>query len=123
MGEARLATMTPLTLDLPPEMRARLAEEAERRNVTESAFVHAAVAKALAEAEKPGVDQAQPVAEPREASVDQPESSGRVSCLDLAGDLIGCVRSGTPDLATNPHYLEEAIVRDGKTRARGGIRP
>ena len=29
--------MTPLTLDIPPESRARLSEEAERRNVTESA--------------------------------------------------------------------------------------
>lgn len=60
------------------------------------------------------MDQAQPVAEPREPGVDQPENSGRVSCLDLAGDLIGCVRSGTPDLATNPRYLEEAIVRDAR---------
>ena len=43
----------PLTLDLPPEMRARLSEEAQRRNVTESAFVHAVVEKALADAEEP----------------------------------------------------------------------
>ena len=79
MAEASLAAMTPHTRDLPPEMRARLSEEAQR---------------------EPGVD--------------QPESSERTSCLDLAGDLIGSVRSGTPDLATNPRYLEEAIVRDAR---------
>lgn len=106
--------MMPLTLDLPPEMRARLSEEAERRKVTESDFVYAAVAKALAEAEESVGNQAQPAAEPREPGVDHPESSGRVSCLDLAGDLIGCVRSGTPDLATNPRHLEEAIVQDAR---------
>ena len=95
-------------------MRARLSEEAERRNITESAFVRAVVEKALADAEEPGMDQAQPLAEPREPGVDQPKSSERVSCLDLAGDLIGCVRSGIPDLAPNPRYLEEAIVRDAR---------
>lgn len=68
--------MTPLTLDLPPEMRARLSAEAKRRHVS--------------------------------------EATGRLSCLDLAGDLIGCVQSGVPDLATNPRYLDEAIVRDAR---------
>lgn len=106
--------MTPLTLDLPPEMRARISVEAERRNVSESAFVHALVAKALAETEESVTEQAQPVAEPREPSVDQPRSSGRMSCLDLAGDLIGCVRSGIPDLATNPRHLEDAVIRDAR---------
>lgn len=141
--------MTPLTLDLPPEMHARLSEEAERRNVSESAFVQEIVAKALVEAEEsvveqiePVVAQAQAVAEPRNPGADQPRKSGRMSCLDLAGDLIGSVkgppdlsttgvrcldlagdligsvRSGKPDLATNPRYLEEAIVRDA-SRWRG----
>ncbi len=105
--------MTPLTLDLPPEMRARLSEEAERRNVTESAFVHAVVEKALAAAESVA-DQARSTADPSEPGEYRPRSSARMSCLELAGDLIGCVRSGTPDLATNPRYLEEAIVRDAR---------
>ena len=105
--------MTPLTLDLPPEMRARLSEEAERRNVTESAFVHAVVEKALAAAESVG-DQARSTADPSEPGEYRPRSSARMSCLELAGDLIGCVRSGTPDLATNPRYLEEAIERDAR---------
>lgn len=106
--------MMSLTLDLPPEMRARLSEEAERRNITESAFVHAVVEKALAAADESVAEQVQPGTEPRGPGVDQPQSAGRTSCLDLAGDLIGCVRSGTPDLATNPRYLEEAIVRDAR---------
>ena len=107
--------MTPLTLDLPPEMRARLSEEAERRNVTESAFVHAVVEKALAAAESVA-EQARSTAEPREPGEYRPRSSARTSCLELAGDLIGCVRSGTPDLATNPRYLEGAIARDARHR-------
>lgn len=112
--------MTPLTLDLPPEMRARLSEEAERRNVTESAFVHAVVEKALAAAEESVADQARSTAEPREPGEYRPRSSARTSCLELAGDLIGCVRSGSPDLAKNPRYLEEAIVRDAKVHNGGG---
>lgn len=111
--------MTPLTLDLPPEMRARLSEEAKRRNVTESAFVHAVVGKALAAAEA-GADQARPTADPSEPGEYRPRSSARMNCLELAGDLIGCVRSGTPDLATNPRYLEEAIERDAKVHNGGG---
>ena len=112
--------MTPLTVDLPPEMRARLSAEAERRRVSESAFLQAILEKVLAQAEK-ALAQAeslaeltQSVAEPREPSAGAPRTTGRMSCLDLAGDLIGCVRSGTPDLATNPRYLEEAIVRDAR---------
>lgn len=95
--------MTPLTLDLPPEMRARLSAEAKRRHVSESAFVQAIVAEALA-----GADVLVPVDDGADGT-----ASG-VSCLDLAGDLIGCVRSGSPDLATNPQYLEEAVVRDAR---------
>lgn len=105
--------MTPLTLDLPPEMRARLSEEAERRNVTESALVHAVVEKALAAAES-GADQARSTVDPSEPGEYRPRRSARMSCLELAGDLIGCVRSGTPDLGTNPRYLEESIVRDAR---------
>lgn len=95
-------------------MRARLSAEAKRRHVSESAFVQAIVAEALAGAEAPVAEPAQPVAEPRETSTDSPRATGRMNCLDLAGDLIGCVRSGVPDLATNPRYLDEAIVRDAR---------
>ena len=95
-------------------MRARLSAEAKRRHVFESAFVQAIVAKALAGAEASVGEPAHPVVEPRETSADAPRAAGRVSCLDLAGDLIGCVQSGIPDLATNPRYLDEAIVRDAR---------
>ena len=84
-------------------MRARLSAEAKRRQVSESAFVQAIVAEALAGAE---------------ALVQVDNGAGgtpsRVSCLDLAGDLFGSVRSGTPDLATNPQYLDEAVIRDAR---------
>ena len=101
-----MVVMTPLTLDLPPEMRARLSAEAKRRHVSESAFVQAIVAEALAGAE---------VFVPAD---DGAAAASGVSCLDLAGDLIGSVRSGKLDLATNPQYLEEAIARDA-TRWKG----
>ena len=129
--------MTPLTLDLPPEMRARLYAEAKRRHVSESAFIQAMVAKALAgpevlapvkgataSASDPRATQRQPdflgTAGDLSWSIEGPAELSKtgVSCLDLAGDLFGSVRSGNPDLATNLQYLEETIVK-GVTRWRG----
>ena len=40
------------------------------------------------------------------------------SAVDPAGDLIGCVRGGLPDLATNPRHLEEAILEDAERGRR-----
>lgn len=95
--------MTPLTLDLPPEMHARLSEEAERRNVSESAFVQEIVAKVLADA-----DGGSASADGRLATAPQPR---QLSCLEAAGDLVGSVQ-GPSDLSTNPRYLEEGMTMD-----------
>lgn len=35
------------------------------------------------------------------------EGDGFTSVFDVAGDLIGSVESGVPDLATNPKYLDD----------------
>ena len=29
-----------------------------------------------------------------------------VSALEAAGDLVGCIKGGPPDLSTNKHYME-----------------
>jgi predicted DNA-binding protein len=29
------------------------------------------------------------------------------SALDLAGDLVGCIKDGSPDLSSNPRYLDD----------------
>lgn len=45
------------------------------------------------------------------------------SCTDLAGDLVGAVRSGRTDLATNRRLLEEAMLQDARRAPhRGGMR-
>lgn len=31
----------------------------------------------------------------------------KLSALDLAGDLVGSVRGGPPDLSTNPKYMKD----------------
>ena len=35
-------------------------------------------------------------------------------CAELAADLIGSVRSGRPDLATNPLLLDDAVAQDAR---------
>ena len=45
------------------------------------------------------------------------------SCIDLAGDLVGAVRSSRTDLATNRQLLDEAMLQDARRAAdRGGVR-
>ena len=36
------------------------------------------------------------------------------SCADLAGDIVGAVRSGRTDLATNRRVLDEAVAQDAR---------
>lgn len=40
----------------------------------------------------------------RQASLPEPER--QMSALELAGDLVGCLEGGPPDLSTNPKYME-----------------
>jgi hypothetical protein len=75
-----------LTLKLPVALAQELALAAERRGITKSELAREALARFIAEPEP------RPYA-PR--------------ALDLAGDLVGCVRHAPDDLSTNPKYLDD----------------
>ena len=76
--------MTTISLKLPDILATRLAEEAQRRRTSKSAVIRECVEKMLL----------------------TPRKGQAASCLDLAGDLAGCL-SGPRDIATNPKYLED----------------
>ena len=82
--------MNVLTVKLPAELHATLTSEARRRSVTRSSLVREIIENALI----------------RDADAAPP------SCAGLAGDLVGAVRSGRSDLATNRRLLDEAIAQD-----------
>ena len=91
--------MNAVSVKLPPEWHAVLSREARRRNVSRSTLVRELIANAL--------------------------SGGGVtspSCADLAGELVGAVRSGRPDLATNARLLDEAVVQDSRRARADGHR-
>ena len=91
--------MNILTVKLPDKLHATLTGEARRRNVTRSSLVREILEDALVR----GPNSAAP------------------TCTDLAGDLVGAVRSGHSDLATNRRLLDESIVWDaqrGRTEGR-----
>ena len=79
-----------LTVELPGELHAALTNEARRRNVTPSCFAREIIENALVL-----------------GTTDKTRS-----CADLAGDLVGAVRSGHTDLATNRRLLDEAVAQD-----------
>ena len=82
--------MNVLTVKLPAKLHATLTNEARRCNVTRSFLVRQIIENALIQE----TDAASP------------------SCLGLTGDLVGAVRSGHTDLATNRRLLDEALRRD-----------
>lgn len=88
--------MDTVAVKFPPELRARLAEEARRRNVTQSAVIREAV----------------------EAAIGAQKKTRERSCADLARDLIGSVHSGRRNLATDKSLLEAAVVDDFRGRKR-----
>jgi hypothetical protein len=75
-----------LTLKLPATLERALAREAQRRGVSKSEVAREALARFVAEPE------------PRPYSP---------SALDLAGDLVGCIRGGPEDLSSDPRYLDD----------------
>ena len=75
--------MKTLSLKLPDALEARLRASAERRNTSKSALVREALESYLAGA----------------------DGSQAGSCLDLAGDLAGCLE-GPGDLSHNPKHME-----------------
>ena len=73
--------MTNISLKLPAPLNLRVESEARKRRVTKSEVIRDCLEQSLNGKHKP------------------------VSCLDLAGDLAGCL-SGPKDLATNPKYMK-----------------
>jgi Ribbon-helix-helix protein, copG family len=76
--------MTTISLKVPDTLHSRLAEEAQRRRTSKSALIRECVEKALL----------------------APRKDRAASCLDLAGNLAGCLK-GPRDIATNPKYLDD----------------
>ena len=87
--------MNALSVKLPTDLYAALSREARRRNVTRSTLVRELI----------------------EQAIDRNPDAAPPSCADLAGDLVGVVRSGRTDLATNPRLLDEAIALDARRAA------
>lgn len=81
-----------ISVKLPPALRAKIAAEAQRRNVSQSTIVRESLERALA----------------------RPASRSEASCADLAGNLVGSVRSGRGDLSTNKKLLADAIASNGR---------
>lgn len=45
-------------------------------------------------------------------SAEKYSSERSLSALELAGDLVGCLDDGPGDLATNPKYLKDVMLRN-----------
>ena len=82
--------MNVLTVKLPVELHASITREAQRRNLTRSPLVRGIIERALV----------------RDTDAVSP------NCAGLAGDLVGAVRSGRSNLATNRCLLDEAVALD-----------
>ncbi len=78
-----------MSFKLPPELRARLAQEAKRRQVRQSTIIRESLERALGRSSAPKRD---------------------LSCADLAGDLIGSI-AGPRDLSVNRSYLKRALTQ------------
>jgi len=68
-----------ISVKLPPTLRAKVAAKARRRNVSQSTIVRELLERALA----------------------GPTSRGEANCADLAGSLVGSLRSGRRVFSTN----------------------
>jgi Arc/MetJ-type ribon-helix-helix transcriptional regulator len=84
--------MESISVKLPPALRAKVAAEARRRNVSQSTIVRESLEQVLT----------------------GPASRGQASCADLAGDLVGAFRSGRRDLSRNKRLLADAIASDAR---------
>ena len=88
-----------MSVKIPQELRAKVAQEAHRRNVSLSTIVRESLELVLA----------------------APTKGRQENCAALAGNLVGSVRSGRGDLSTNKKLLEDAVVgnaRRGSKRHR-----
>jgi hypothetical protein len=75
--------MKNISLKVPDDLHAKLARASKDRGAAKSAIIREALETYFANGKK----------------------GPRISCLDLAGDLVGSVE-GPVDLATNPKYME-----------------
>ena len=92
--------MEGISVKLPTPLGNALAAEARRRNVTQSTIVREALERCLFE---------------------HPDADSGPSCADLVRDLVGSVKSGRRDLATNKALLQAAMETDfrrGRKRRR-----
>jgi len=78
-----------MSFKLPAALRARLAQEARRRQVRQSTIIRESLERALARSRGVGRE---------------------LTCADLAGDLVGSV-AGPRDLSVNPSHLKRALTR------------
>jgi ABC-type amino acid transport substrate-binding protein len=78
--------MTTLTVKIPEALERSIAMAARRERVTKSELVRRAMTKYVAQTGEDRTFQ---------------------SAIDLAGDLIGSVRGGPGDLATNAKYMDD----------------
>ncbi len=88
-----------MSVKIPQELRAKVVQEAQRRNVSLSTIVRESLELVLV----------------------TPAKGSQVNCAALAGNLVGSVRSGRGDLSTNKKLLEAAVVdnaRHGSKRHR-----
>jgi hypothetical protein len=74
--------MKNVSLKLPDDLNARLEQVSKQRGAAKSDVIRDAL----------------------EAYFADRTNGARVSCLDLARDLVGCL-NGPPDLATNPKHM------------------
>jgi Arc/MetJ-type ribon-helix-helix transcriptional regulator len=75
-----------LTVKIPEALERSIALVARRERITKSELVRRAMAKYVAQSD---------------------DAKAFQSALDLAGSLIGSVRDGPADLASNPAYMDD----------------
>jgi len=75
--------MKTMSVKLPPVLEAKLKALVRERRTSKSEVVRAALEAYFARDGKPR----------------------KLSALDLAGDLVGCLKGGPRDLSTNPKYM------------------
>lgn len=101
--------MKSLSIKLPDDLDARLASAARRQKTNKSQLVREALAEFLGSRtgsrSKRTVDDANGTANGSAAGRDDAMRPTAGSCLDLAGDLVGCLE-GPADLSTNSKYFE-----------------
>lgn len=85
--------MENISLKLPELLHAKISAEAQRRSVSKSTIIRESLERTLNEKGRNAED---------------------VSCAVLAAGLVGVVRSGHRDLATNKSLLAQAMVDDAK---------